>query len=109
WNTGEKDDQSDFDDRGDVAIANIEVGPNIKKMGFKLRKGQEWEEIDIDQDREINVSPTENVTKVFDKEGEVDFRTVPFASGPAVNEDEVTFFYRDARSEERRVEEESVT
>src|SRR5699024_4456804 len=68
WNTGAKDDQIDFDDIGDVAIANIEVGPNIKKMGFKLRKGQEWEEIDIDQDREINVSPTENVTKVFVKE-----------------------------------------
>src|SRR5690625_2249881 len=65
-------------------------------MGFKLRKGQDWEEIDIDQDREINVSPTENLTKVFIKEGEVDFRTVPFAGGPSVNEDEVTFFYRDA-------------
>src|SRR5699024_10112673 len=71
WNTGAKDDQIDFDDIGDVAIANIEVGPNIKKMGFKLRKGQEWEEIDIDQDREINVSPTENVTKVFVKEAKL--------------------------------------
>ena len=96
WNTGAKDDQIDFDSINDVAIADIEVGPNTKNMGFKLRKGTDWAVVDVDQDREIDISPTEKITKVFVKEGEEDFFTVPFASSPLIKDGKVTFYYRDA-------------
>lgn len=96
WNTGAKDDQIDFDEIGDVATANIEVGLSTEKIGFKLRKGTDWAVVDIDMDREITISPTENLTKVYVKEGEIDFYTVPFASAPYIDGNQVTFFYRDA-------------
>ena len=96
WNTGAKDDQIDFDEVGEVATAHIEVGSATSSIGFKLRKGADWDEVDVDEDRTINISPTEDMTKVFVKEGEVEFRTVPFMHPPKVDAGNVEFFYRDA-------------
>lgn len=95
WNTGAQNGQVDFNEIGNVAIANIEVGSSARSMGFKLRKGTDWSVIDVDQDREITISPTERLTKVFVKEGQVDFRTIPFAQAPSIEQGNVTFFYRD--------------
>ncbi|MFA9559012.1 pullulanase [Evansella sp. AB-rgal1] len=96
WNTGARNDQIDFDEIGEVAIANIEVGASTRSMGFKLRKGTEWDQVDVDEDRTIAISPTEKLTKVSVTEGEYEFRTVPFASGPSIDQGSVSFFYRDA-------------
>ncbi|SHG17029.1 pullulanase [Ornithinibacillus halophilus] len=96
WNTGAREGQIDFEEVAEVATANIEVGPTNNSMGFKLRKGTDWSEVDVDEDRTIQISPTEDLTKVFVKEGEVEFRTVPFASAPVIDQGNVSFFYRDA-------------
>jgi pullulanase len=96
WNTGARDGQIDFSEVGEVATANIEVGPTTENMGFKVRKGTDWNEVDVDEDRTIGISPTEKLTKVFVKEGEFEFRTVPFASAPVIEPENITFFYRDA-------------
>ncbi|MCG5105207.1 pullulanase, partial [Oceanobacillus alkalisoli] len=96
WNTGAKDDQIDFDEVGEVATAHIEVGSATTSMGFKLRKGTDWDEVDVEEDRTINISPTEDLTKVFVKEGETEFRTVPFMQAPKIDAGNVEFFYRDA-------------
>lgn len=95
WNTGAKDGQIDFDEMNDFAIANIEVAPNTPTIGFKVRKGDDWEIVDVDVDREIRVSPTERLTKVYVKEGVYEFFTVPFASAPEIERGNVTFYYRD--------------
>ncbi|MFN7249539.1 MAG: alpha-amylase family glycosyl hydrolase [Anaerobacillus sp.] len=97
WNTGAKDGQIDFDRVvNDVAIANIEVGAKIERMGFKVRRGTGWNNIDVDVDRLISVSPTESITKVFVKSGQQEFRTLPFARGPLLDAGNATFYYRDA-------------
>jgi pullulanase len=97
WQTGLEDGEKLFtmeNDKG--AVSTFEIGPDASKIGFVLRKGQDWAEKDpYDQDRYIEAHPDQTFTKVFVESGKGDFHTVPAVKGPVISDGKATFFYRD--------------
>ncbi|RIW31883.1 pullulanase [Bacillus salacetis] len=96
WGTGVQDDQIDYTEVKDgKAIFNIEVSPDVDQIGFVLRKGSDWSQKDVDADRFITLNQNDSITKVHVKSGEMEFHTVPDGSGPAVENGNATFYFRD--------------
>ncbi|MGO4375419.1 pullulanase-associated domain-containing protein, partial [Paenibacillus sp. MCAF20] len=97
WDTGKTNGTVLFTkfDNG-KAVADIAIGEQTKQMGFKLRKGFDWETAVIDQnfDRVI-VTGTEPLTKVIVTGGQGAFRTLPASSAPVLADGGATFYYRD--------------
>lgn len=96
WGTGAIDGQIDFKEEKDgKAIATIPVSPNAEEIGFKLRKGETWDTVDVDIDRSIQLNENDLLTKVQVTSGKEAFKTVPEVNGPVINNGDVTFYYRD--------------
>ncbi|MCG1021508.1 pullulanase [Sutcliffiella horikoshii] len=95
WGTGVKDDQIDFTEFKDgKAYADIAVSNNADKVGFIIRKGN-WEEKDVDKDREIKVNKNDDITKVHVISQQETFTQVPDGSAPVVADGSADFFFRD--------------
>lgn len=97
WNTGKTDGAVLFTRFEDgKAIADIAIGEQTNKIGFKLRKGFDWATAIVDQnfDREI-AAGTEKLTKVVVTGGRGAFHTLPASSAPVLADGGATFFYRD--------------
>ncbi|WP_081943526.1 type I pullulanase [Caloranaerobacter azorensis] len=98
WFTGVRDGQIDFEKVEDgAAIANIEISPDTKEVGFILRKGTDWSTAkqDIQEDRYIKVDPAQVITKVIVTSMVKEFKTIPSVNGPVLENGGVTFYYRD--------------
>ncbi|PLR66776.1 type I pullulanase [Bacillus sp. UMB0893] len=97
WQTGLEDGEKRFTKENDKgAISTFEIGPDASRIGFVLRKGQDWAEKDpYDQDRYIEADPFQTFTKVFVESGKGEFHTVPAVKGPVISDGKATFFYRD--------------
>ncbi|WP_427338399.1 type I pullulanase [Caloranaerobacter sp. DY30410] len=98
WFTGVKDGQIDFEKIEDgVAIANIEISPETKEVGFIVRKGTDWSTAkqDIQEDRYIKVDPDQVITKVIVTSMVKEFKIIPSVKGPVLENGSVTFYYRD--------------
>lgn len=99
WNTGVKNDQIDFTEfDGDTAIANIEIAPTTKSIGFLIRKGTDWSTAKIgpeSDDHTIQIGADEVITKVRVVSGIPGQEMVPSVKGPILQDGNVTFFYRD--------------
>ena len=96
WNTGVNDGEIQFDEVTDEgAVANIAIGQETNEIGFIVRKG-DWEAEDpYSEDRFIQASTDDLVTKVTVEEGVGDFHTVPTLDGPVLETGNVSLFYRD--------------
>ncbi|MFX3635347.1 MAG: alpha-amylase family glycosyl hydrolase, partial [Candidatus Pristimantibacillus sp.] len=103
WSTGKTDGEVKFDwntwqpdEQRDTTVATIHIGPKTSKIGFKLRKGSNWNTAIIDQDfdREI-ITGNEELTKVIVYGGQGAIKTIPAASAPVLADGTATFFYRD--------------
>jgi len=97
WNTGVQDDEIQFDKITDEgAVANIAIGQGTTEIGFVIRKGDDWAVVDpYGEDRFIQTSPDELVTKVTVREGVGEIHTVPSLAGPVLEDGNVSLFYRD--------------
>src|SRR5690625_4002187 len=98
WNTGVKEDDIQFDnyDNG-VATAFIEVVPNAKEIGYKIRKGN-WIEAEPGGDgvdRFIPINQQDPLTKVYITQGEEQAHIVPGIPVPTIEDGTATFYYRD--------------
>ncbi|HIW34503.1 MAG TPA: type I pullulanase [Candidatus Paenibacillus intestinavium] len=93
WNTGVVNDQIEFTVVNDVAIATVEIAPNVTQVGFIVKKGA-WVEKDPDMDRFVNVQLDETFVKVQLTSGQQAFTQTAKVSGPIINGDDVTFYYR---------------
>lgn len=99
WSTGAKDGQVDFAEQRDgKAIAYIEIGPLTKSMGYKIRKGTNWDTcvVDINKDREIKTPLGQAVTKIKVTYGEEATKTLAAIQEPILNpvDGSIKFFYR---------------
>ena len=98
WFTGVRDGHIDFEKIvDDVAIANIEIAPEITEIGFVVRKGTDWDTArqDIKADRSIKIDPCQNLIKVVVTSMQSEFKTLPTVDGPKLADGNVTFYYRD--------------
>ncbi|MCX7922220.1 MAG: type I pullulanase [Clostridia bacterium] len=96
WNTGIHNGQFDLTQVGDVAIAQIEVAPDVASIGFVLRKGTTWDYKDpYGDDRLINIAANEPYTKVVVTTGVGEFVTVPPAVSPVFKDGNIVLNYRD--------------
>ncbi|MCR8657151.1 type I pullulanase [Paenibacillus endoradicis] len=93
WNTGVVNDQIEFTVVNDVAIAKVEIAPNVTQVGFIVKKGA-WVEKDPDMDRFVNVQLDETFVKVQLTSGQAAITQTAKVSGPVINGDDVTFYYR---------------
>lgn len=93
WNTGIINDQIEFTVENDVAIAKVEIAPNVTQVGFIVKKGA-WIEKDPDMDRFVNVQLDETFVKVQLTSGQAAFTQTAKVNGPVINGDDVTFYYR---------------
>ena len=78
----------------------LPISKNAKEIGFIVRKSSEdnrWLEKDPDADRSVITDPQalEKTTKVFLKQGEKEFRQVPYLKGPEKIDENIAFYYRD--------------
>lgn len=97
WQTGVKDGEQDFTEFKDgKAKAKFEIAPDTTKVGFVLRKGNNWAEKDAySSDRYINIDPSMNVTKVTVKSGVGDFFQVPAIKNAEINQGNLELKFRD--------------
>ncbi|MGV8153986.1 MAG: pullulanase-associated domain-containing protein [Alkaliphilus sp.] len=98
WFTGKRDGQIDFEKIVDsAAIANIEIAPETKEIGFKVRKGSDWDsvEVDIGEDRTIKTPICQRLIKVVVTSMQNEFKTLLPVTGPKVEAGSVTFYFRD--------------
>lgn len=93
WNTGIINDQIEFTVDNDIAIAKVEIAPNVTQVGFIVKKGA-WVEKDPDMDRFVNVQLDETFVKVQLTSGQAAFTQTAKVNGPVINGDDVTFYYR---------------
>lgn len=95
WGTGKKDDQIDFTERRDgAAYARIAISSSNTRVGFKVRRGDGWDNVDQDYDRYIDTTG-QVVTKVTIIGGQGDIHYVPAAKAPVNINGDITFYYRD--------------
>ena len=98
WFTGVHDGQINFEKIvDDVAIANIEIAPEVSEIGFKVRKGTDWDgaELDIEEDRTIKTPICQSLIKVVVTSMQKEFKTLPPVTGPKVEAGRATFYFRD--------------
>lgn len=96
WSTGAAggDIPFEYTPGSDYAVARVEIGSRTDKFGFKIHHGKEWEQIDIDYDREISTPLDLTVTKVEITQGVGAIRTIPSVNGPVLEDGGITFYYR---------------
>ena len=96
WGSGAKNDQIDFEEvTSEGAVARIEVGPETERIGFTIRKGDDWAVKDpYGKDRYITIENAD-YTKVVVASGVEEFKQTPFISGPELDRGTATFYYRD--------------
>lgn len=98
WSTGVNDGRVDFTETKDgAAIAHITVTPTTRSIGFKVRKGEDWQVVDVNVDRSVNIAEGAEVTKAIVKEGELDIYTLPTITGPVLRAGKANFYYRDTQ------------
>ncbi|MGG4552362.1 type I pullulanase [Paenibacillus humicus] len=98
WGTGGvSDGQVNFTVRDGVAVANIETAPDSGSVGFVVRKGTDWSTAkqDIPDDRSIPLGTGQTFVKVNVQSMVMEIEIVPEVSGPALNEGNIIFYYRD--------------
>ncbi|GAA0134850.1 hypothetical protein YSY43_16900 [Paenibacillus sp. YSY-4.3] len=98
WGTGGiSDGQVNFTVRDGVAIANIETAPDSSSVGFLIRKGTDWNTAkqDIPDDRSIPLGTGQIFVKVNVQSMVMEIDILPEVSGPALNEGNIIFYYRD--------------
>ncbi|MEO3946445.1 alpha-amylase family glycosyl hydrolase [Gorillibacterium sp. CAU 1737] len=95
WNTGISDGEVSFTSISRTnAVAIIPISKSTAKIGFKVRKGIDWQVVDQDYDREI-ITGTNPVTKVGVTAGQGTIRTYPPLTAPLLADGGATFYYRD--------------
>ncbi len=100
WGTGATNGQIDFTEFKDgKAIAYIEMGPASESLGYKVRKGTNWDTcvVDIDVDRAIITPANQVITKAKVTYGVNPTVTVAPTSAPKINpaDGTIKFYYRD--------------
>ncbi|MCX7920926.1 MAG: type I pullulanase [Clostridia bacterium] len=95
WNTGMDNGGMSvpFAVKDGIAAAQIQVAPEVSSFGFIVRKN-DWSSRESGN-RFINVAPNEVYTKVTVISGQDEMVIVPDAPSPVVENDVVTFSYRD--------------
>lgn len=97
WFSGLSDGSNRFDENGQV---RFNIADDSTNVGFKIHRIEgedQWKEIDQDYDRLIPTDPEalEKTTKIYAKQGEGEFRQVPYLYGPKIEGDSIIFYYRD--------------
>ncbi|OMD42841.1 pullulanase [Paenibacillus odorifer] len=97
WDTGAKNDQINFTTfENDTASVLIEVAEDAKKVGFVIRKGEDWSNKDpYGDDRFIPLTPGDGFIKVNVSSGVKDFVIKPSIGKPILKDGTATFRYRD--------------
>ncbi|MFC6333732.1 type I pullulanase [Paenibacillus septentrionalis] len=95
WNTGVQNDAIPFTVVDGKAIARVEVAPNVTQIGFIVRRGN-WLEKDTDADRFVNVRLDEDYVVVKLTSGQASFTQTASITGPVIEGNSVTFYYRDS-------------
>ncbi|WP_151735407.1 pullulanase [Paenibacillus tengchongensis] len=98
WESGASDGQVDLDtaEGGKVTVL-VEVGKDITRMGFVLRKGTDWltGKQDIQNDRYIPLPAGESYIKVTVTSMVQELDVTPVITGPVLENGTVQFLYRD--------------